>query len=68
MRFAATARQRAFFGEYGEIAAAGSWTYISRAEAFPLTRAELRKATFPPSVHHQRTWVAVVDRDGNGRI
>lgn len=68
VRFAATAQNRAFFGEYAQIAAAGSWTYVARCEAFPLTAAERRDATFPPNVHHQRTWVAVVDSDGNGRL
>lgn len=67
VRFAATAENKAFFGEYAQIAAAGSWTYIARCEAFPLTDRERRAALFPPRVHHQRTWVAVVDSDGNGK-
>ncbi|HEX2241556.1 MAG TPA: sialidase family protein [Actinomycetota bacterium] len=67
VRFAAKAQSRAFFGEYNQIAVAGSWTYVPRAEAFPLTAKERRGAIFPPLVHHQRIWVAVVDRDGDKR-
>ncbi|MFN2524893.1 MAG: sialidase family protein [Actinomycetota bacterium] len=67
VRFAAKARAKAFFGEYNQIAAAKSWTYVARAESFALSSAERRKALFPPVVHHQRIWVAVLDRDGNGR-
>lgn len=64
VRFAAFSRASAFLGDYSQVAITGSWTYIVRCEAFALSRRE--PATFPPTVHHQRTWVALVDTDGNG--
>jgi hypothetical protein len=65
IRFAAYSRESAFLGDYNQIAVAGSWAYIVRCEAFRLNRRE--RAEWPPAVHHQRAWVAVVDGDGNGR-
>ena len=64
-RFAAFSRNGAFFGDYNQVAVAGSWTYIVRCEGHRETANEI--AAFPPKVHHQRTWVAVVDSDGNRR-
>ncbi len=65
IRFAAFSRESAFLGDYNQIAVAGSWAYIVRCEAFRLNKRE--RAEWPPYVHHQRAWVAVVDADGNGR-
>ena len=64
-RFAAFSRNGAFFGDYNQVAVSGSWTYIVRCEGHRETANEV--AAFPPAVHHQRTWVAVVDSDGNGK-
>lgn len=65
VRFAAFSRGGAFFGDYNQMAAAGSWTYITRCIAYsPFPGAP---AEFPPKVHHQQTWVAVIDSDGNGK-
>lgn len=65
VRFAAFSRGGAFFGDYNQMAAAGSWTYITRCVAYsPFSGAP---AMFPPKIHHQQTWVAVVDSDGNGK-
>ena len=38
--------------------AAGGTVYIVRCESYSVRRGE--EADFPPAVHHQRTWVAVV--------
>jgi hypothetical protein len=65
IRFASFSRESAFLGDYNQIAVTGSWAYIVRCEAYRLNKRE--KATWPPDVHHQRAWVAVVDADGNGR-
>jgi hypothetical protein len=65
VRFAAYSRESAFLGDYSQVAVTGSWTYIVRTEAYRTSRKD--KAEWPPAVHHQRTWVAVVDADGNGR-
>lgn len=65
IRFAAYSRESAFLGDYNQIAVNGSWAYIVRTEAFRLSRRE--EADWPPAIHHQRAWVAVVDSDGNGR-
>ncbi|MGH2739600.1 MAG: sialidase family protein [Actinomycetota bacterium] len=67
VRFATFSRSSAFLGDYSQVAVAGSWAYIVRCEAYPLSKKELKKATFPPIVYHTRTWVAVVDTDGNGK-
>jgi hypothetical protein len=64
-RFAAFSRNGAFFGDYNQVAVTGSWTYIVRCEGHRETGNEI--AAFPPKVHHQRTWVALVDSDGNGK-
>ena len=66
VRFAAFSRGGAFLGDYGQVAVAGSWVYVVRCEAYRLSPDE--PATFPPQVHHQRAWVAVVDTDGDGRV
>jgi hypothetical protein len=67
VRFAALAQGRAFLGDYHQIAVAGSWTYIARTEAFPLNAAQRKKSPYPDAVHHARTWVAVLDADGNAK-
>jgi hypothetical protein len=65
IRFAAhTFPKEAFLGDYSQVAVTGSWAYVVRAEAFRLAANE--KATFPATVTHQRTWVAVIDSDGDG--
>lgn len=61
VRFAAYSRESAFLGDYSQVAVAKSWTYVVRCEAFRLSKGE--PAAFPPKVHHQRAWVAVVDSD-----
>jgi hypothetical protein len=61
VRFAAFSRNGAFFGDYNQLVAAGSWTYIVRCVSYQMHKNE--PAKFPPQVHHQRTWVAVVDSD-----
>ena len=58
VRFAAFSRGGAFFGDYETLAVAGSRTYVVTCRSYRLHRGE--RATFPPSVHHQRTWVSVV--------
>lgn len=56
--FAAFSRNGAFLGDYHQVAVAGARTYVVRCEAYaPSPDAP---ATFPPTVHHQTTWVAVV--------
>lgn len=66
VRFATSASNRVFLGDYSQIAVTGSWAYVVRCEAF---RASPREpAKFPPKVRHTRVWVAVVDADGNGKI
>jgi hypothetical protein len=47
-----------FLGDYFQLGVGGRFTYIARAEAVRVSRSE--KATFPPTFHHQRIWVAVV--------
>jgi hypothetical protein len=61
VRFAAFSRDGAFFGDYNQMAVAGSWTYIARCVSYKPNPAA--PAAFPPKVHHQRTFVAVVDSD-----
>ena len=61
VRFAAFSRASAFLGDYNQMAIAGSWTYVVRCEAYRARKGE--PAAFPPKVHHQRAWVAVVDSD-----
>jgi hypothetical protein len=56
--FAAFSRNGAFHGDYNQVAVAGARTYVVRCESYSVTPGE--PATFPPSVYHQRTWVAVV--------
>ena len=58
MRFAAFSRNGAFFGDYNQLAVAGRRTYVVTCRAYRLHRNE--QATFPPTVHHQRTWVTVL--------
>lgn len=58
VNFAAFSRNGAFLGDYNQIAIAGKRTYVVRCEAYPLSADE--PSTFPPSVYHQRTWVAVL--------
>lgn len=65
VRFAAYSRASAFLGDYNQVAVGKSWAYIVRCEAYSTKKGE--PATFPPTVHHQRTWVSVVDADGDGR-
>lgn len=65
VRFAAFSRQSAFLGDYSQVAVTGSWAYVVRCEAHRLRRNE--PARWPPAVHHQRAWVAIVDADGNRR-
>jgi hypothetical protein len=58
VRFAAFSRNGAFLGDYHQVATAGGLTYVVRCEAYPVSADDV--AEFPPKVHHQRTWVAVV--------
>ncbi|MFN2543872.1 MAG: hypothetical protein ABR600_04765, partial [Actinomycetota bacterium] len=64
IHFAAYSRSSAFLGDYSEVAPAGSWTYIVRCEAYRISPND--PVGFPPKIHHQRAWVAVVDTDGDG--
>jgi hypothetical protein len=58
-RFAAFSRAGAMWGDYNQLAVASDGTvYIVRCESYSVRRGE--EADFPPAVHHQRTWVAVV--------
>jgi hypothetical protein len=58
-RFAAFSRGGAFWGDYNQLAVAKDGTaYVVRCESYSIRRGE--PAEFPPAVHHQRTWVAVV--------
>jgi hypothetical protein len=58
-RFAAFSRGGAMWGDYNQLAVAKDGTaYIVRCESYSTVKGE--EAEFPPSVHHQRTWVAVV--------
>jgi hypothetical protein len=58
-RFAAFSRNGAMWGDYNQLAVAKDGTvYIARCESYALHKGE--EADFPPAVHHQRTWVAVV--------
>ena len=47
-----------FLGDYDAMASVGGLTYIVRAE--PVTVLGDPTPVFPPVVHHQRTWVAVL--------
>ncbi|MDP9325363.1 MAG: glycoside hydrolase, partial [Candidatus Dormibacteraeota bacterium] len=47
-----------FLGDYDALAFAGGITYIVRSE--PVSVAGDPAPTFPPVLHHQRTWVAVL--------
>jgi hypothetical protein len=58
IRFGAVSRGGTFLGDYDQLAVGGALTYVVRAEAFSVVPGE--PATFPPTVHHQRTYVAVV--------
>ena len=58
VRFAAFSRNGAFFGDYDQLAPAGTRTYVATCRSYRLRPNE--PATFPPSVHHQRTWVTVL--------
>jgi hypothetical protein len=58
VRFAAFSRNGAFLGDYNQLAVAGSRTYVVTCRAYRLHKDET--ATFPPAVHHQRTWVTVL--------
>jgi hypothetical protein len=58
-RFAAFSRAGAMWGDYNQLAVAKDGTvYIVRCESYSVKKGE--EAEFPPAVHHQRTWVAVV--------
>lgn len=58
-RFAAFSRNGAFWGDYNQLAVAKDGTvYVVRCESYAVKPGE--EADFPPAVHHQRTWVAVV--------
>jgi hypothetical protein len=58
-RFAAFSRAGAMWGDYNQLAVAKDGTvYVVRCESYSVRRGEA--AEFPPAVHHQRTWVAVV--------
>lgn len=58
-RFAAFSRNGAFWGDYNQLAVAKDGTvYVVRCESYSVKPGET--ADFPPAVHHQRTWVAVV--------
>jgi hypothetical protein len=48
-----------FLGDYFGIASSGNRTYVARSEGHPLSARE--PATFPPTVYHQRNWVAVLE-------
>lgn len=65
VRFAAFSRSSAFYGDYNQAVSTGSWIYYVRCESYALSPKE--PATFPPKVHHQRAWVALVDVDGDGK-
>ncbi|MFN2464748.1 MAG: sialidase family protein [Candidatus Dormibacteria bacterium] len=47
-----------FLGDYDAMASNGGGAYLVRAEPVSVRAGEA--ATYPPIVHHQRTWVAVV--------
>jgi hypothetical protein len=47
-----------FLGDYDAMASRGGVTYLVRSEPMSVRAGEA--VTFPPVVHHQRTWVAVV--------
>jgi hypothetical protein len=58
-RFAAFSRAGAMWGDYNELAVARDGSvYVVRCESYSTRRGE--EAVFPPAVHHQRAWVAVV--------
>ena len=58
-RFAAFSRNGAMWGDYNQLAVAKDGTvYIVRCESYSTVKGE--DADFPPSAHHQRTWVATV--------
>ena len=70
--FAAVAADRAlvtgtrtletYLGDYFQLAIGGQYTYIARTEAVRTSDSE--PAAYPPRFHHQRLWVAVVERAG----
>jgi hypothetical protein len=58
-RFAAFSRAGAMWGDYNQLAVAKDGTvYVVRCESYSMKKGE--EASFPPAVHHQSTWVAVV--------
>jgi hypothetical protein len=58
-RFSAFSRNGSFWGDYNQLAVAKDGTaYIVRCESYSVKKGE--EADFPPAVHHQTTWVAVV--------
>lgn len=59
--YAVRSRGGAFLGDYHQLAVAGEWTYIVHTE--PVRVSPREAFTFPPSFHHQRTWVSVVTAD-----
>jgi len=58
IRFAAVADGNAFFGDYEQLAVAGSRTYVVTCRAYRMHHGE--RATIPATIHHQRTWVTVL--------
>jgi hypothetical protein len=60
VRFSAFSRGGAFHGDYNQIAASGKYVYVVRCESYSPRKGT--KAEFPPAVHHQTTWVAVLSR------
>jgi len=58
LRFAAVAGGGAFFGDYEQLAVAGSRTYVVTCRAYRLHHGE--HGTIPATIHHQRTWVTVL--------
>ena len=68
--FAAVAADRAlvtgtrtletYLGDYFQLAIGGRYTYIARTEAVRISDSE--PAAYPPRFHHQRLWVAVVEK------
>lgn len=60
-RFGAFSRSGLFQGDYDQVATAGGLTYIVRSESYAPTVGAVPPAVPSAStVHHQRTWVAVV--------
>lgn len=60
VRFSAFSRGGAFLGDYNQIAASGKYVYVVRCEAYSPRKGA--PAEFPPAVHNQTTWVAVLSR------